>query len=240
MFLARRREAFPKTTILLIGLLSTLVGCSGSGDVIDGGATTPSSEDLTRVMQSLVLPAVEGMGAFTPVNMPGAEAAGVECSPFDELCLSGSFEICNGDPAGGLRFLYEACDRPVGIVDGSWQLNLDGFTSATAEFDLSVDEVELSGGVGYALSGLCWEKTFVDFSATGTEGSVMIDGAVDYCLGSGMRGGRIDVSAVGRSGSFDMSLDFDGGMGTIVVVGESGTLTCSVDIELGHVECTKS
>jgi hypothetical protein len=225
---------------ILLGLL--LAGCSGSNEVLDGSHGRSVTAEVRGVLQQVVLPTVEKLAAFSPVTQPtvprsGSREPGVpDCSRLDSLCRHGGFEVCNAAPGGPVAFRYDRCARPVGLVDGAWELAQDGVL-ATAEFDLSLDDLTLSGRIDYVVDDICWRKEFDSFAARGLDYAAIVDGTVDYCLASGARNGRLEISVTGPSDRFDLRLDFEAADGTALVIHDAGTAVCRFDPRDGAAEC---
>jgi len=222
-----------------------LAGCSGSSEMIDAPAGRPTDEEVGGVLRQVVLPAVDRLAAFSPVNQPAPPRAGSgrsddgECARFDLFCSGGGFEVCQSVSAGPVTFRYESCARPVGLVDGVWVLDQSGL-DATAEFDLSIDALMLSGRIDYTLDDMCWRKRFDSFTAVGPDYGATIDGTVDYCFAAGSENGRLEISVNGPRGSFDLSLDFDSGSGTVLAVRDALTTTCTVDLRAAGLDCREN
>ena len=100
---------------------------------------------------------------------------------------------------------------------GSWELSQEGLL-ATADFDLSLDDLLLSGRINYVLDDMCWSKSFDSIAAVRQPYATVLEGSVEYCFGSGAASGRLQASVEGPAGSFDLLLAFDAGGGTALVV----------------------
>lgn len=231
------RRLFPVLCLCLF-----LAACRGSSEMIDGSDGPSGPDTVARVVQRVVLPAIDKLASVSPVNQPApprmsaAESGPARCGRFDPFCFSGGFELC-AEPAGGpVTFRYEHCDRPVGEVDGFWVLDQNGL-SATADLELSIDDLALSGRIGYVLDDVCWESRFDSFAATGHGIATTLDGVAGYCLSTGSRHGKLDIAVAGVQGSFELTLEFDGGAGTLVAVHDAATTLCSVDMRAGTATC---
>jgi len=231
-----------KRWILGLCLALFVAGCSGSNEIIDGREGPPGADAVTGVLQQVILPAIDKLAAFSPVNQPAPRqgdsdsSSARECDRFDPFCFSGGFEVCLESPGGPVTFRYERCARPVGLVDGAWVLARDGL-SATADLELSIDALTLTGRISYALDDMCWESTFDSFAAAGPHDTTTLDGTVGYCFATGRKTGRLEIAVAGSRGSFDLSLKFEGGTGTIVVVHATTTTVCSLDMPAGTANC---
>jgi hypothetical protein len=219
-----------------------LIGCSGTSEILEGSNDGPDTDDVTGALQRVVLPAVEQLAAFSPVNQPAPPRVAAPdsldsvCVRFDPLCRSGRYEVCPADSLGAVVFRYESCARSVGLLDGSWELRPDGL-SAEAWFDLDLDDLALSGRIDYVLDDMCWRKEFVSFNATRRGYSANLGGSIDYCFASGVGSGQLQVSVTGPAESFEMLLEFDAGCGKAVVVRDGVTTVCRFDTADGSAEC---
>jgi hypothetical protein len=233
----------PKELRLLVGcLVLSSAGCSGSSDVIEGPGGPLTAEELTTALRQTVLPAVASLGSFSPVNQPAAapvhdgRSEVGDCHPFDLFCFSGGFEVCQAGDEGPVTFRYRMCDRPVGRLDGTWSLERTGL-EASAEFDLAVNVLVLSGRIAYVLDDMCWKKKFLAFTAAGPDYGATMDGVVDYCFATGIRSGRLEIAVDGPRGPFDLTLEFDEESGSILALREAATTACSLSMREGTLEC---
>ena len=225
---------------LLLGLF--LAGCSGSNEILDGSHGRPVTDEVTSALELVILPAIEMLAAFSPVNQPAPPRSmtrnpGVpDCAHFDPLCRSGRYEVCRATWEGPVVFRFERCARSAGLLDGNWALTQDGLRAA-AEFDLSLDDLALSGRIAYVLDDMCWQKDFASFTATRQAYSATLNGSVGYCFSTGAGSGQLRISVAGPSGPFDLLLELDAGGGSAVVLHDEVDTVCRFELGDGVVTC---
>ena len=227
---------------LALVLVLSLAGCSGSSAILDGSHGRPVTDEVTEALQQVVLPTVNRLAAFSPVNQPAPprlaahDSRGSVCARFDPLCRSGRYEVCHAESPGAVVFRYTNCERSSGSLDGAWELAQDGLV-ADALFDLTLDDLHLSGRIGYVLDDMCWRKEFKSFTAARGDYRATFDGSVEYCFTTGAGTGTLRLSIAGPSEPFGMSLELDAGHGDAVVVRGAVTTVCRFDSVHGHAEC---
>lgn len=226
------REKHPFCVLFLVLFLA---GCSGSNEIFDGSRDGPVTDEVTGALRLVVLPAVERLVAFSPVNQPAPPRAHA-CARFDPLCRSGHYEVCRGATEGAVVFRYERCERSTGVLDGSWELSQNGLL-ADARFDLMLDDLTLSGHIGYTLDDMCWRKEFDSFTATRGVYTATFDGSVGYCFATGAGSGNLRVSIGGPSQPFEMLLELDPTGADVVVVRGDVTTVCRFESAGGRAEC---
>ena len=231
------RQAFCGLFLVLF-----LAGCSGSNEILDGSHGRPVTDEVTSALELVILPAIEMLAAFSPVNQPAPprsmtrEPGVQDCAHFDPLCRSGGYEVCRAGREGLVVFRFERCARSAGLLDGSWELTQDGLQAA-AEFDLSLDDLALSGRIAYVLDDMCWQTNFDSFSATRQAYSATLEGSVGYCFATGAGSGQLRISVVGPSGPFDMLLELDAGGGSAVVLRDEVNTVCRFELGDGVANC---
>jgi hypothetical protein len=162
----------------------------------------------------------------------GGGTLGDSCFDLSETCLSGTYQWCT-DP-DGLRFEYDVCDRPAGVLDGSWMLSLnDGISTVYA---LGIGDLDLAGTASFAVENSCFVRDLSNFTATRPEVMSSIDGSVTYCSGRDPVG-SFELNVVDGQSTFRMFVEMTEDGISVTVEYDGRTESCSVEPSNGVATC---